>query len=124
MLGVALTGLIAAFPYRMPGGKMSITGTEIFIFLILLMNGPAAATLAAAAEAFFGSCQDLAAMDEPARQPGHGQPRHVRLRDRLRDWHGLVVSALGPPSLTTQLAAACSRRRSPISQRAPCSWRR
>jgi diguanylate cyclase (GGDEF)-like protein/PAS domain S-box-containing protein len=49
-MGVAIAGLTGAFPHRIPGTKMSITGAEVFIFLVLLMNGPAAACLAAAAE--------------------------------------------------------------------------
>ena len=61
-LGVAITGITASFPHRMPGGKMSITGAELFIFLVLLMNGPAAATLAAAAEGSSG----------PSRPPSAG----------------------------------------------------
>jgi hypothetical protein len=48
----ALTGL---FPVRIPGTKTSLAGAELFIFLLLLVHGPAAATLAAAAEAAVGS---------------------------------------------------------------------
>jgi len=44
-----------AYPLRIPGRKTSITGAETFIFLVLMMNGPAAAALAAAAEAAVGS---------------------------------------------------------------------
>jgi hypothetical protein len=48
----ALTGL---FPERIPGTKTSLAGAELFIFLLLLVHGPAAATIAAAAEAAVGS---------------------------------------------------------------------
>ena len=54
-VGVIIAGVTGAYPHRIPGGRMSVTGAEIFIFLMLLMNGPAAATLAAAHEAFWGS---------------------------------------------------------------------
>jgi diguanylate cyclase (GGDEF)-like protein/PAS domain S-box-containing protein len=57
VLGVAIAGLAGAYPRPIPGGKLSITGAEVFIFLLLLMNGPAAATLAAGAEAAFGSAR-------------------------------------------------------------------
>jgi len=53
--GVVMAGVTGAYPHRVPGGKTSITGAEIFIFLVLMMNGPAAATLAAAAEGAVGS---------------------------------------------------------------------
>ena len=53
-VGVIIAAVTGAYPHRIPGTKTSITGGEIFIFLILLMNGPAAATLAAAAEAAVG----------------------------------------------------------------------
>ena len=40
---------------RVPGAKTSIAGAEIFVFLLLLLYGPAAAAFAAAAEAAVGS---------------------------------------------------------------------
>jgi diguanylate cyclase (GGDEF)-like protein/PAS domain S-box-containing protein len=55
VLIVAAAGVTGAFPHGVPGTKTSITGAEVFIFLVLLMNGPAAAALAAAAEAAVGS---------------------------------------------------------------------
>ncbi len=55
VLIVAAAGVTGAFPHAVPGTKTSITGAEVFIFLVLLMNGPAAAALAAAAEAAVGS---------------------------------------------------------------------
>ena len=51
--GVALAGLVGSFPA--PRGKVAFTGGEMFIFLVLLMNGPACAGLAAAAEAGAGT---------------------------------------------------------------------
>ena len=39
--GVALAGLVGSFPA--PRGKVAFTGGEMFIFLVLLMNGPACA---------------------------------------------------------------------------------
>jgi diguanylate cyclase (GGDEF)-like protein/PAS domain S-box-containing protein len=53
-VGVAMAGLAGMFPTA-PRGKMAFTGGEIFIFLVLLMNGPACAALAAAAEAGVGT---------------------------------------------------------------------
>ncbi len=43
------------FPVRVPGTKHSYTAGEIFIFLLMLAMGPAAAVVAAAVEAFVGS---------------------------------------------------------------------
>ena len=43
------------FPVRVPGTKQSYTAGEIFIFLLMLVLGPAAAVIAAAVEAFVGS---------------------------------------------------------------------
>jgi hypothetical protein len=54
-IGVVIAGVSGAYPLRIPGRKTSITGAETFIFLVLMMNGPAAAALAAAAEAAAGS---------------------------------------------------------------------
>ena len=51
--GVALAGLVGSLPARR--GKVAFTGGEMFIFLVLLMNGPACAALAAAAEAGAGT---------------------------------------------------------------------
>ena len=47
--------LAGFFPVRVPGSKNSFAAGEVFIFLLLLMHGPAAAALAAAGEALVGS---------------------------------------------------------------------
>ncbi|WP_162520678.1 putative bifunctional diguanylate cyclase/phosphodiesterase [Pseudaquabacterium pictum] len=53
--GVAITVLAGSFPVRIPRSVHSVTAGEIFIFLLLLLHGPAAATLAASADALAGS---------------------------------------------------------------------
>ena len=53
--GVAIAMLAGLFPVRVPRSKNSFAAGEIFIFLLLLTHGPAAATLAAAGEGFIGS---------------------------------------------------------------------
>ena len=53
--GIALAMLAALFPIRIPRWKTAFTAGEIFIFLLLLLQGPAAATLAAAADGLLGS---------------------------------------------------------------------
>ena len=52
---VALAMLAGLFPVRVPGTRNSLVVGEIFIFLVLLLQGPAAATLVAAGEAAIGS---------------------------------------------------------------------
>ena len=56
-VAVAAALAIAAglFPVRVPGTRNSYAAGEIFIFLVLLMLGPAAAAVVAAVEAFVGS---------------------------------------------------------------------
>jgi diguanylate cyclase (GGDEF)-like protein/PAS domain S-box-containing protein len=54
-LGVAVAMLAAVFPVRIPSSKNSLAAGEIFVFLLLLLQGPASATLATAAEAAVGS---------------------------------------------------------------------
>jgi len=51
LLGVACAALTGLFPVRVPGSKTSGSVAEIFVFLLLLDYGPAAASIAAAAEA-------------------------------------------------------------------------
>ena len=53
--GMAIAMLAGVFPVRVPQSKNSFAAGEIFIFLLLLLHGPAAATLAAAGEAAVGS---------------------------------------------------------------------
>ncbi len=53
--GVAVAMIAALFPVRIPRSKNSFAAGEIFIFLLLLLHGPAAATLAAAGEGLIGS---------------------------------------------------------------------
>jgi diguanylate cyclase (GGDEF)-like protein/PAS domain S-box-containing protein len=55
LAGAALAMLAGLFPIRIARWKNSFTAGEIFIFLLLLLHGPAAATLAAACEALLGS---------------------------------------------------------------------
>jgi diguanylate cyclase (GGDEF)-like protein/PAS domain S-box-containing protein len=55
LAGVLLAVLAALFPIRIPRWKTAFTAGEIFIFLLLLLQGPAAATLAAAGEGLTGS---------------------------------------------------------------------
>jgi diguanylate cyclase (GGDEF)-like protein/PAS domain S-box-containing protein len=51
----AVAMLSALFPVRIPGVKTSFAAGETFVFLLLLLHGPAAAVVAAAGEAFVGS---------------------------------------------------------------------
>jgi diguanylate cyclase (GGDEF)-like protein/PAS domain S-box-containing protein len=53
--GMAAAMVAGLFPVRIPRTKSSFAAGEIFIFLVLLMHGPAAATLAAAGEAAVGA---------------------------------------------------------------------
>ena len=53
--GIAIAMLAGFFPVRVPRSKNSFAAGEIFIFLLLLLHGPAAATLAAAGEGLIGS---------------------------------------------------------------------
>ncbi len=53
--GVAVTVVAGIFPVRIRRSIHSVTAGEIFIFLLLLLHGPAAATLAASADAAVGS---------------------------------------------------------------------
>ena len=54
-LGCVVAAMAGFYPVRIPGSKNSFAAGEVFIFLLLLMHGPAAAVLAAAVEAFVGS---------------------------------------------------------------------
>ncbi len=53
--GLTVTLLAGIFPVRIPRSTHALTAGEIFIFLLLLLHGPAAATLAASADAAMGS---------------------------------------------------------------------
>ena len=54
-VGMAIAMLAGIFPVRIPRQNNSFAAGEIFIFLLLLMHGPAAAVMAAAGEAAVGS---------------------------------------------------------------------
>jgi len=54
-LGAAIAALTGMLPVTIPGSKTSFVGAEIFVFLLLLIYGPAAAAIAAASEAAVGS---------------------------------------------------------------------
>ncbi len=53
-VGAAIAMLAGAFPLKIPRSKSSFAAGETFIFLLLLMHGPAAACRASAAEASVG----------------------------------------------------------------------
>jgi diguanylate cyclase (GGDEF)-like protein/PAS domain S-box-containing protein len=50
LVGATVAAIVGLFPVRVPGAKTSIASAEIFIFLLLLVYGPAAAILASALE--------------------------------------------------------------------------
>ncbi len=56
-VGTAFAVAAGFFPVRIPGSKNSFVAGEVFIFLLLLMHGPGAATVAAAGEGFVGSAR-------------------------------------------------------------------
>src|SRR5687768_14121660 len=53
--GAVLAMLAGLVPVRIPRSTNSFTAGEVFIFLLLLLNGPEAAALASAGEALVGS---------------------------------------------------------------------
>ena len=50
LIGAMIAAIVGLFPVRIPGAKTAVAGGEIFIFLMLLVYGAPAATLAAALE--------------------------------------------------------------------------
>jgi diguanylate cyclase (GGDEF)-like protein/PAS domain S-box-containing protein len=57
LIGCTIAMAAGMFPVRISGSANSFAAGELFIFLLLLIHGPAAATLAAAGEAFVGSAR-------------------------------------------------------------------
>jgi diguanylate cyclase (GGDEF)-like protein/PAS domain S-box-containing protein len=55
LAGVAIAMLAGIFPVRIPNSKNSFAAGEVFVFLLLLLHGPAAAALAAAVETALGA---------------------------------------------------------------------
>jgi diguanylate cyclase (GGDEF)-like protein/PAS domain S-box-containing protein len=55
LVGAAVAMLAGGFPVRIANSKNAFAAGEVFIFLLLLVHGPAAAVIAAAGEAFVGS---------------------------------------------------------------------
>ncbi len=55
VIGAAIVGFTGLFTVQIPGAKASIAAAEIFIFLMLLLFGPEAATIAAAVEGSVGA---------------------------------------------------------------------
>ena len=53
--GAGAAALMGLFPLRVPGTRNAFVAGEIFLFLLLLLQGPAAAALAAVIEAAVGS---------------------------------------------------------------------
>ena len=53
--GMGLAMLAALFPVRIPGTRHSFVASDVVIFVLLLLHGPAAAAVAVAGEAFLGS---------------------------------------------------------------------
>ena len=55
VIGATIVGFTGLFTVKIPGAKTSIAAAEIFIFLMLLLFGPEAATIAAAVEGSVGA---------------------------------------------------------------------
>ena len=60
LAAIVLAMLAGLFPLRVPGTKNSFVAGEIFIFLLLLVQGPEAAVVATAVETFMGSIRTSA----------------------------------------------------------------
>jgi len=56
-VGMGLAMGAGLFPVRIPGTRHSFVASDVFVFLLLLMHGPAAAAVAVAGEAFMGSAR-------------------------------------------------------------------
>ena len=54
-VGMSIAMLAGMFPVRIPRSTNSFAAGEVFIFLVMLLHGPAAATLAAGGEAMVGA---------------------------------------------------------------------
>ncbi len=80
-VGAAIAMLAGVFPVRIPRSTNSFAAGEIFIFLLLLLHGPEAATLAAAGEGADRLLAHLQALDQPHHQSGIGV--HCDVRHRL-----------------------------------------
>jgi hypothetical protein len=57
VVGTAFAIVAGFFPVRIPRSKNSFVAGEVFIFLLLLMHGTSAASIASAGEAFVGACR-------------------------------------------------------------------
>ena len=57
LAGMVVAAAAGLFPVRIGRSKSSFAAGEIFIFLLLLLHGPAAATLAAGCETFVGAAR-------------------------------------------------------------------
>ena len=102
-LFVAVAGVTGAFPHGVPGTKTSITGAEVFIFLVLLMNGPAAAALAAAAEAAVGSYRTSTRWTSRMGSPAQAGLAMYACGTLFGLGEEYVQQRFGQPSLFTQL---------------------
>ncbi|MFO1312917.1 MAG: EAL domain-containing protein [Burkholderiales bacterium] len=97
MLGVTLAGLAGMFPTA-PRGKVAFTGGEIFIFLVLLMNGPACAALAASAEAGVGTYRSTTRLASRICAPAMGALAMYACGTVFAIASDWVGSSLGAPS--------------------------
>ncbi|HEY9106443.1 MAG TPA: sensor histidine kinase, partial [Roseateles sp.] len=132
----ALAMLAGLVPVRIPRSTNSFTAGEIFIFLLLLLNGPEAAALASAAEALVGSWRTSKRWTSRIASPAmaaiamfcagtllqvalDGLRRHQLESDSLI-LLGAILFALGYFVLSTVMATAVPRlkRNEPLSVRA------
>ncbi|MGQ3050163.1 MAG: sensor histidine kinase [Roseateles sp.] len=134
--GTMLAMLAGLVPVRIPRSTNSFTAGEIFIFLLLLLNGPEAAALASGAEALVGAWRTSKRWTSRIASPAMacvamfcaGTALHVALGElRSRQLEsdslillGAVLFALGYFVLNTVMATAVPRlkRNEPLSIRA------
>ena len=119
--GTALAMLAGVFPVRIPRSKNAFAAGEIFIFLLLLIHGPYAAALAAAGEAFVGSCRTSRRWTSRIASPamaalammGAGSALHLALREMPQLPASLVLAtmvfSLGYFVLNTLMVTAVGR---------------
>jgi diguanylate cyclase (GGDEF)-like protein/PAS domain S-box-containing protein len=103
-VGMALALLAGLFPVRIPRTRHSFVASDVFIFLLLLLHGTAAAAVAVAGEAFMGSARTTKRWTSRIASPAIGTLAIMAAGSLLEA--GRDALGLGVPALTLTTAAA------------------
>jgi diguanylate cyclase (GGDEF)-like protein/PAS domain S-box-containing protein len=101
---LTIAGTAALFPITLPRSKQSVSGSDLVVFLVLALHGPAAAVLCAAADAGVGALRTSKRLTSRLGSPAMSA-FFMALGGQVFVWMQPTLEGLGLPAPAAHIAA-------------------